>query len=413
VFGLFVLVLPFLLATRLLFLPFDLFLVPPKSFYFAVNQWWLPRVEIETPLAWVPTTLRSTMVQWLFYFGLFILPYLAWQTWGAERRSRPVALDKKIALLSVALAASLLSYVHGQRGLVGWMAFALIALAPHVFHRRRHERLGFVAILVWSAVLVSFICEWLYYDDAFGGPDERINTIFKVYYCLWPVAALGAVAACSALWGEKRAAHRRLRRAAAASLIASLAAISVLYPLFAWTTRIAGYRESELGLGATPTLDGLKYLETLPGLSDDYRAGLALRQNASPYAVVAEASDWGYSAAGRFAAIGGVTSLLGWSQHESVWRPERDARWIIRRRQALDELFTTTSLETTLRILANNSVDYVVVGSLERQLYPPEGLAKFDFIGRTLFQSGGTTVYGVSEISRLAREEAVAPGGSP
>jgi YYY domain-containing protein len=405
-FGLFVLILPYVAATRLLFLPFDLFFIPPKSFGLDIHQW----PPISAPLAWVPVELRTTTVQWLFYFGLFALPYLAWQTWGAARRAGLAPLDKKTAHLSLALAAGLLACVHGQQGLVGWLAFALVALAPHVFHSRRHERLGLVSILAWCGLLVSFLCEWLYYDDAFSGENERINTIFKVYYCLWPVAALAAVGACSALWGGRTAPHKALRRVAALTLMALLLAVSALYPLFGWTTRVANYRESNIGLGAAPTLDGLRYLETLPGLSDDYRAGLWLRDHASPYAVVAEASEWGYSAAGRFAAIGGVTCLLGWSQHESVWREGGGWQWVAMRKQAVNDLFTTTSLTTALQILEKNDVDFVAVGSLERRLYPPEGLSKFELLGKEVFRSGQTTLYGVSQ---TAMQDRPTSGGSP
>jgi YYY domain-containing protein len=418
VFGVFIFVLPYLVATRLLFLPFELFFVPPRPFQFTVQQWLPPMVDFRSPLAWVPPTLRSTTVQWLFYFGLFVLPYLAWQAWGAVGRARSVPLDKKTAHLSVALAIALLVYVHGQRGLVGLLAFALVALAPHVFRNRRHERLELVSILAWGGLLVSFLCEWLYYDDAFSGDDERINTVFKVYYSLWPVAALAVVGACSALWGgrmrgqrpEARGESRRwvLRRMAAVTLIVFLTAISALYPLFGWTTRVLDYRESDIG-AAPPTLDGLKYLDKIPGISNDYRVGLWLRHNASPYAVVAEADDWGYSEAGRFAAIGGVTCLLGWSQHESVWREGSGWQWVFWRKQALDDLFTTTSLETAIRILTDNKVDYVAVGSLERRRYPAEGLVKFDFIGKILFRSGDTVLYGVSP---AIREKTAASGGS-
>jgi len=406
VLGLFVLVLPFIVATRLLFLPFDLFFVPPKSFALTISEW----PPFRSPLAWVPTLLRSTTRQWLYYFGLFILPYLAWQTWGAAGWSPFVPHDRKIAHLSVALAIGLLAYVHGQTGPVGLLAFVLVALAPHVFRNRRRERLGLVSILTWAALLVAFLCEWLYYDDAFSGEDERINTIFKVYYCLWPVAALGAVAGCSALWGGRTAPNRILRRVAALSVITVLVAISAPYPLFGWTTRVLLYKKSEIGFRTQPTLDGLKYLETLPGLSDDYRAALWLRDNASPRAVVAEAHEWGYSAAGRFAAIGGVTCLLGWSQHESVWREGMDWRWVAQRKQVVDDLFTTTSVEATYEILTGNEVDYVAVGSLERLRYPPEGLAKFDAIAQPVFRSGETMIY---DVRPAAREETSASGGSP
>ena len=231
-----------------------------------------------------------------------------------------------------------------------------------------------------------------------------------MYYCLWPVCALGAVAACSALWGGRAAPWRIPRRALSLLLILLLLSIGSLYPMFAWTSRVSDYAESDLGLGAEPTLDGLKYLESLPGMADDYRAAQWLRANASPYTVVAEASDWGYSAAGRFAAVGGVMSLLGWSQHQSTWREGMGINIILARQQDLHDLFTTTSLAGAARILIANRVDYVAVGWLERLRYPAEGLRKFDLLGKEAFRSGNTILYA---IIRPEPTEAPAAGGAP
>lgn len=410
VFGLFILALCYVVATRLMFLPFDRFFIPPRSFHLSVYEWLPPRMKFHSPLAWVPPELRSTTTQWLFYFGLFAVPYFIWQAWGTTARLSSVALDKTTACLAVALAAGVVFSVQGQNRLVGLLAFVLVVLAPSAFRQRRRERLRLVSILAWLALFVSFLCEWFYYDDAFSGTNERINTVFKVYYCLWPVMALGVVGACSALWGGPKAPCRRVRRVAASLLMLSLIVVSALYPLFGWTTRVATYATLEIGTDAPPTLDGLKYLESLPGLSDDYDAAQWLFDNASPYAIVAEAHHWGYSAAGRFAAIGGVRSLLGWSQHESVWREGLGWPLVASRKATIDDLFTTTSLPATLAILQANRVDFVAVGSLERQQYPAQGLAKFDLLGKVLFRSGETVIYGISP---TAKEAAGAVGDSP
>jgi len=395
--GIFIAGLGSLVALRIFFYPFALLFVPPRSFAVTIRDWWPPSIAVESPVALVPAYLRSTFSQWAFYFGLFLFPYLGWLAFEAAARSPRVALDRRTAWFASALAAGLVAYLYGQTGLIGLLVFSLVVFAPGAFLPRRRNRLGFAAILAWFALLVSLLCEWFYYDDAFSGADERINTVFKVYYALWPIAALGAVGACSALWGGSRSPHRRLRRAAALVLAAILAAVGAAYPIFGWTSRLDGYRATEIGYRAEPTLDGLAYFRSLPEYAGDYKAGLWLRANASPCAVVAEAYEWGYSAAGRFAAIGGLTSVLGWTQHETVWREGLGVSDLVAlREQAIDDLFSTTSLVRTLDILQALRVDYVAVGPLERTRYPHEGLAKFEFLGRVLFQSGPTTIYGIS-----------------
>ncbi|MBM3335320.1 hypothetical protein FJY63_11720, partial [Candidatus Sumerlaeota bacterium] len=389
----FIVVLTYIVAKRVLFLPFDRHFVPPKLLHLKVTQWLPPQGEIGLPLAVVPPQLRSTAIQWLFYFGLFVVPYLMWHLCRGARRLKVVPLDRAVARLAVSLAVGMLFYVHAQNGLVALLSFILVWMAPSAFREHRHDRLGLISILVWLALLISLLCELFYYDDAFGGSDERINTIFKVYYSLWPVTALGALGACSALWGEARTPHVKLRRAVVWLLAALLLAISALYPAFNWTSRVGNY--AYLNLERRPTLDGLEYLESLPGYADDYKAALWLRDNAPPDAVVAEAADWGYSAAGRFAALAGVSSVLGWWQHETVWREGFGNEPISSRRKALDDLFTTTSVAAATAILATYQVDCVAVGHLERSRYPRDGLDKFGTIGSKLFQSGETIIYGM------------------
>jgi len=85
-FGFFILVLGYVAATRLLFLPFGLSFVPPESFHLSVGGRLPPGMELQSPLAWVPPDLRSVPMQWLLYFGLFAVPYFIWQGWRATAR---------------------------------------------------------------------------------------------------------------------------------------------------------------------------------------------------------------------------------------------------------------------------------------------------------------------------------------
>jgi YYY domain-containing protein len=441
-----ILMLGYVVGIRVLFLPFDLHFVPPQSIGVGVNS----------PVQVVPVELRTTLTEWLFYFGLFLVPFTIWVLWDAaskrwtavaatalvgafavlswatKSQSVPAPLrlillvvsgmvlvgfalaatwllwdiiaarpqtptDQRAAILAAAFAAGVAMTVEGQSPLIGLLAFGMVAFMPTIFRPRQRFNLEFISILAWLAVLVSWLCEWFYYNDAFAGENERINTIFKVYYALWPVTALAAVGACSGLWGRRRARRRGLRRVAALVMIAVLLAISSLYPLFAWTTRIGDYRESIIGENQPPTLDGLAYLTLLPGFSDDYYAARWLRTKLPPDVVIAETYDWGYSYASRFATIGGISCLVGWSQHETVWREGYGYELIAGRQKAIDDLFTTTSAPVALGILRAWNIDYVAVGWLERQRYGAEALAKFDAIGSPVFTSGTTTVYVIPE----------------
>jgi uncharacterized membrane protein len=73
---------------------------------------------------------------------------------------------------------------------------------------------------------------------------------------------------------------------------------------------------------------------------------------------------------------------------------------IDRRLQDVYTLYQTPDEETARTILDQYNVKYVVLGALERQHYPPEGLPKFDQMVadgslRVAYQNEGTTIYEV------------------
>src|SRR5690606_22041983 len=83
---------------------------------------------------------------------------------------------------------------------------------------------------------------------------------------------------------------------------------------------------------------------------------------------------------------------LGWPGHERQWGRPDDV--LEERRAAVDAAYTTPSLEEALAILQQYDVTYIVVGTVERATYSPEGLAKFDGL-QQVSNSGLATLYRV------------------
>ena len=97
-----------------------------------------------------------------------------------------------------------------------------------------------------------------------------------------------------------------------------------------------------------------------------------------------------YSAFGhaRISTFTGLPTVMGWPGHELQWAhdPGRAAR--------------TSSGSTRAPIAArreplldNYGVRYVVVGPLERTTYGDAGVAKWDTLGRRVYDRDGTTVW--------------------
>jgi uncharacterized membrane protein len=217
--------------------------------------------------------------------------------------------------------------------------------------------------------------------DAFdGGPLYRMNTVFKLYYQAWLLLAVAAACALpwSGLWLPRRAWPPW------AAVAAVLILLALVYPY-------AGTYARHDGFSRTPSLDGLAWLrDRAPG---DVRAIAWLREHAPGDAVLLEAVGDDYSAFGhaRMATFTGRPDVMGWEGHELQWEHDPGQR-----RADVDRLYTTTDSAEARTLLARYDVRYVVVGPIERTDHGDTGVAKWDALGRRVFDGQGTTVWDVT-----------------
>jgi uncharacterized membrane protein len=106
-----------------------------------------------------------------------------------------------------------------------------------------------------------------------------------------------------------------------------------------------------------------------------------------------EATGDPYSEFARISSHTGVPTVLGWANHEGLWR-SNDAE-VAQRAAAVRTFYTTTDQRTAATVLQKYHVTHVVVGDMERRTYPMAGnVASFPFLEPVA--PGGTTVYRVS-----------------
>lgn len=162
--------------------------------------------------------------------------------------------------------------------------------------------------------------------------------------------------------------------------------LGLMWPVFASASRTDGFSR-------TPTLDGAAYLKQYH--PDDARLIDWINLNVTGAPVIVEAPGKGFASyvySGRISAFTGLPTLLGWGGHENQWRGNYTVPGL--REPQIERLYSITNDDTeTRRILRQFDVTYVVVGEAERQVYKPEGLAKFDRLCAAAFRSGNSTLY--------------------
>jgi YYY domain-containing protein len=268
--------------------------------------------------------------------------------------------------------------------LAGALTVALATLWGEVTARSdaRSSRTSLFALMLTSTALLLILgTEFFYVGDVF---NNRMNTVFKLYYQAWLLLALAAGFALyylASTWRFTLENERRYRigwGAAAAVVLLGAA----LYPLGGTWNRTDGDP-----LGGGPLLHGLDHF------SEGERAGIDWLNDRADgqHIVIAEAVGDDYTLASRISAATGIPTIIGWVGHENQWRGSSEP--YAGRFEDVSTLYTTTDAAQARQILEKYGVTYVYVGQFERQQYEASGgLAKFEEMP-VMFQAGEVTIY--------------------
>jgi YYY domain-containing protein len=323
---------------------------------------------------------QTTVREFAVVFGGLLLPAFAWLATEIRERLPHRAEVREFTFAASALAA-VSAYLATESAVAiaaGILALGAIAGAL----RGASPRESAARSLLAAGSLAVLACEILYVRDPYGPALHRMNTVFKLYFAAWVLFAIASPAL-------GRDALRRLPGGPARGVLLALWAAAVLaaaaYPVASVAHRA---RTARLGL------DGLRALDR--DLPSDAEAIRWLRRNAPNGAVVLEATGDPYTHFSRVSANTGLPTLLGWANHEGIWRGA-DPR-IAERRRHVERIYSTTDPVEARRLLRLYGVRYVFVGEIERRVYPAAGLAKFagspEGFDR-VFQAGHTIVYEV------------------
>ena len=298
-------------------------------------------------------------VDQLTAFGLFVALAFGWwlSSFAARLEGRGVSRLPRIAAV-IGLTAGLGYLAVRWPDVFLAVSVVLFLVAYLVLAELPEDRLaiGFLA----TAFFLILFCQRLYLYD-------RMNTFFKLYLEAWLLLAL-ATAVLVFRSPERRGTVNRWAWPARVGL-------GVLFAAAAFTsvTAVRGAVSRHFAPYSGPSLDGLRYLETLhPG---EYRAVLWMRRSLTGTPVVLEAQGPSYQDFGRIAMLTGLPTVLGWDYH--VKQRGNAESEIEGRKRAVEAIYTTPDAERAEALLKRYHVGYVYVGWLERKTYPAAGLQKF------------------------------------
>lgn len=386
-------------AAVLLYLLSSLFYLPFSNWfgqaYTSVNWWHASR-----------TPVSSYFIQWSLFLFL-ITAWLAWETreWMAATPVSHLSRLRKYSLwieIALAVVIALLAYFVYEGIWIGWFALPLAFWAALLILRADlPDEKRFTLFLIGTGLLISIVVELI----SLVGDIGRMNTIFKLYLQAWMLLAVSAAASFGWLLNVFPFWRLRWRTIFQAGLYLLLAG-AFMFTLTATSDKIA----DRLTTTAPHTLDGMDYMNyselwdgQIMDLSQDYRAIRWMQDHIEGSPVIVEANCSEYRWCTRMTIYTGLPGVVGWNWHQ---RQQRGifAGQVQSRVDEINLFYNTPEVQTALSFIRKYNVRYIVVGQLERNVYPaieglPDGLTKFELYNgrhwRDVYKDESTTIYEV------------------
>jgi len=305
---------------------------------------------------------HTLLIDFIEIFALFLFLIFSFLFLHSDLDRRYVVALIPIAALSLIFFQTLIVTIP--------LTLLCIYLLFHEVHEVHEDEKNdrFVMVLVLIGSLLAIFCEIFYLDDHFGAPNERMNTVFKLYlqiWILWGIAAGYCLYRSISLLKHASSRNKTIWIVFFCILFASCGVCSLTITA------------ERISLDHNPaSLDGIEYLN----LSEmgEYRAISWIRREIAGTPVILEAPGGdSYSTGSRVSAFTGLPTIIGWRWHEVMWGRGWDE--IGSRVKDADTIYSTHDIPLAIDLLDRYNVSYIYIGAAEHDRYDESGgLDKFE-----------------------------------
>ncbi len=363
--------------SRLLFWPF--------------YQNFTPQLTVKN-LRLVSSSQRTGIRYFGVIYGLFLWALLPW-IYDKLASMFPLKPSRNALLVwgnGILLAIALFYLCVSERVFLLASCLALMLLYGLYQEWQRSSTSSFPFLLLFMACAVIAGCEILYIKDFYSHPLERQNTIFKFYYQAWILLSIGIPYVLYHVARKQRRIHRGFALCWK-TLFILLCSVCFVYPVLATYQKSNYFRgRGQGGLLYVPTLNGIAYIAYREPY--EYEALVWIQNNLDSGTVILEATGPPFSFFGRVATTTGRSTVLGWGNHESLWR-DQSWRSITQRTEDIKSMYESAD-KTRIRVLLQKyQIEYIYVGALERETYNAEGLEAFKSYFPVVYENELVKIY--------------------
>ena len=352
---------------------------------------------------------KTPIGSYLIHWGLFLFVIYSWLVieiyqWMASTPLsflRPYYPYRKIIGIGLAFLCIMVAigFFWGVKILLVIFP-ALISLSLLIFSKNYSDSERFVMFLLVAGLTLTLIVETV----AIRGDIGRMNTVFKFYLQAWTLLALSTAYLLPVLIKliSNTTTHKQFKKIWNTVLI--LMMVSVL--LFTVTASVD--KVTDRISGDTPlTLDGMFYMnystymenDVLLDLSQDYKAIKWMQENIKGTPTIVEANVTEYQWGNRYTIYTGLPGVIGWNGHQRQQRVINPSEWVTDRVDDIGIFYSQPNLGYAKEFINKYQVDFIVVGQLEKAIYPASGLDKFvsqnNILWTSVYTSEDTVIYKV------------------
>ena len=329
---------------------------------------------------------KTSIGSFLTHWGFFIFVICSW------------LINEVIYLMKETPLAELKKYYPHRKLIFAFFAFILIVISGilfmgvavsiiiipilvtislMLFRKKYSDKEKFILLLTCIGFGLTFLVELI----VLSGDIGRMNTVFKFYLQAWTCLALSSSWYISQLMDSTKKWENKNFLSAWRILFSLLFIAVMLFPLIASADKIS----DRISHKVPPTLDGMEYMRYSSyvengqemDLRKDYDLIRWMQENIIGTPTIIEANVPEYRWGNRISIYTGLPSVIGWNWHQRQQRVINPSEWVFNRVEDVKMFYSGTDISTALEMIEKYNIDYVIIGQLEKIIYPQEGIEKF------------------------------------